>query len=54
MCYANCIYENRRGECKLRGRYPSDAFCQEDENEPMEEKDNNSWEEIPTFQRSNG
>ena len=28
MCYTNCPYENREGECILRGRiYPQDAFC---------------------------
>ena len=30
MCYMNCNYEDREGECKLRGNnYPSDARCVE-------------------------
>ena len=53
MCYRNCPYENRNGECTYTpkskspySKYPPDAHCEEEVEEEEEEPDDENYERI--------
>lgn len=36
MCYCNCPYENKDGDCTLLAEYPPDSYCKDEDFDPAE------------------